>query len=112
MTYLPVLVFIALLLVVVWFGRRARQRAQAQSEQQLESITFGTEVMTTSGLYGTVVGINDDESVQLAIAPGVEVKWATAALRDAASLPARYRSGITGSDEPPADPQADEPPLA
>ncbi len=43
--------------------------------------------MTTSGLYGTVVGINDDDTVQLAIAPGVEVKWVLAALRDVASIP-------------------------
>jgi preprotein translocase subunit YajC len=52
--------------------------------------------MTTSGLYGTVVSKNDDGSVQLSIAPGVEVKWATAALRDAPSLAEGYRRGITG----------------
>ena len=44
--------------------------------------------MTTSGLYGTVVARNDDETVTLSIAPGVEVKWAFAALRDV-DAPAR-----------------------
>ena len=44
-------------------------------------------VMTTSGLYGRVVAKHDDGTVTLAIAPGVEVRWEFAALRDAASLP-------------------------
>ena len=51
----------------------------------------GSEVMTTSGLYGTVVAVGEDDTVTLSIAPGVEVKWAFAALRDVASLPAQYR---------------------
>jgi preprotein translocase subunit YajC len=55
--------------------------------------------MTTSGLYGTVVAVNDDETAILAIAPGVEVRWAMAALRDPASLPTAYRK--------PADPRVD-----
>jgi preprotein translocase subunit YajC len=50
--------------------------------------------MTTSGLYGTVTAKNDDGTVTLTIAPGVEVKWATAALRDAASLGAQYQRGF------------------
>jgi hypothetical protein len=51
-----------------------------------------------------VVGVDDeDDTVQLAIAPGVEVKWARAALRDAASLPERYRRPITGESGDDAD---------
>jgi Preprotein translocase subunit YajC len=50
--------------------------------------------MTTSGLYGTVTAVNqEDDTVLLSIAPGVEVKFAFAALRDAASLPTQYRAG-------------------
>ena len=63
--------------MIIAESRRNRARTVAtQQQQQREQIGFGTEVMTTSGLYGTVVGINDDDTVQLAIAPGVEVKWA------------------------------------
>jgi preprotein translocase subunit YajC len=87
------------------FSRRSKQRMAAKESLQRSSISFGTEVMTTSGLYGTVVGINDDDTVQLSIAPGIEVKWAFAALRDAASLPARYRGPISdqSSDAPTED---------
>jgi preprotein translocase subunit YajC len=38
-----------------------------------------------------VLARNDDDSVQLQIAPGIEVRWAFAALRDVAGLPPAYR---------------------
>jgi preprotein translocase subunit YajC len=90
--------------------RRNRQRLAASESKLRESITFGTDVMTTSGLYGTVVGLNDDDSVQLSIAPGVEVKWAIAALRDASALPSRYRPGLrSAGEDSPSDSQSDSP---
>jgi hypothetical protein len=54
--------------------------------------------MTTSGLHGTVVARNDDDTVQLSIAPGVEVRWELAALRDLASLPRQFRSAHPDDD--------------
>ena len=56
--------------------------------------------MTTSGLYGTVVGLNDDDTVQLAIAPGVEVKWALAALATCVAAAAGRSRDRRRSDEP------------
>ena len=90
--------------------RRNRQRALLAQQSQREQIQFGTDVMTTSGLYGTVVGVNGDETVQLSIAPGVEVKWALAALRDVASLPppAGQRPPTDGEHDDPSD--SDGPP--
>jgi preprotein translocase subunit YajC len=85
--YLPFLIIAVVLVGATVFTRRNRQRALLAQQSQREQIQFGTDVMTTSGLYGTVVGVNGDDTVQLAIAPGVEVKWALAALRDVASLP-------------------------
>jgi preprotein translocase subunit YajC len=94
--------FLVILVVLVGFyalTMRNRKRQQERQRNMESHLTFGTEVMTTSGLYGTIVGRNDDDTVQLAIAPGIEVKWALAALRDVKSLPAQYRKGI--------DPHAD-----
>ena len=88
---LPFLGFVVLLIAMLAFLNRARRRQAQQATAQAEQLTVGTEVMTTSGLYGTVVSRNDDDTVQLAVAPGVEVKWALAALRDVRSLPDRYR---------------------
>jgi preprotein translocase subunit YajC len=103
-----------ILLVVVMLGlivasRRRYARARAAQAAQQDRLSVGSEVMTTSGLYGTVVAVNDDDTLILSIAPGVEVKWAKAALRDVASLPDRYRAGQptaeekTAHDEPGAD---------
>lgn len=97
--YWPYLVVLVLLFGLLMLSMRNRRRQAAAELVRAEQITFGTEVMTTSGLYGTVIAKNDDGTVQLAIAPGVQVRWALAALRDASSLPPRYRQGI-GTDGP------------
>jgi preprotein translocase subunit YajC len=90
-------VFIVVIIGLLAFSARARRRQAERAAQQAEQISVGSEVMTISGLYGTVVSRNDDDTVLLAIAPGVEVKWALAALRDVSSLPDRYRT--TPSDD-------------
>jgi preprotein translocase subunit YajC len=96
--YVIVFVLLGALLVI---SIRNRKRAMTDQVERAERIGVGTEVMTTSGLYGTVVAKHDDGTVLLSIAPGVEVKWATAALRDAPSLAEGYRRGMT-EDEPTA----------
>ena len=103
----PYLILLAVLFGLLMFGQRRRRQQVAEQMVRVSQIGFGSEVMTTSGLYGTVVAKNDDGTVQLAIAPGVEVKWAIAALRDPESLPEQYRRPISGED--PADGQDDQP---
>lgn len=93
MKYLPLILFLVVVVGLLAFSARARRRQAEADEERRENITLGTEVMTTSGLYGTVVGRNDDDTVTLSIAPGIEVKWAFAALRDVATLPTKYRKG-------------------
>jgi preprotein translocase subunit YajC len=100
----PLLVLFALLIV----SQRRRRQQLALETERISQIAFGDEVMTTSGLYGTVVGRNDDGTAQLAIAPGVEVKWALAALRDAKSLPDQYRKAIHDDDDAAPSGEADE----
>jgi preprotein translocase subunit YajC len=88
---LPFLVFMLVIIGLLVFSARARRRQAQLQHDRSERITVGSEVMTTSGLYGTVVARNDDETVLLSVAPGVEVRWALAALRDLESLPGPYR---------------------
>ena len=106
---LPLILLAVLLLAMLLFTRRNRERAAAKQTQLRERITFGTDVMTTSGLYGTVVGMNDDDTVQLSIAAGVEVKWAIAALRDVESIPNQYREPLKPEGERADDPPDDSP---
>jgi preprotein translocase subunit YajC len=97
---ITLIIFIVVVIGLLGFSARTRRRqAQAQLERA-ERIAIGTDVMTTSGLYGTVVARNEDETVMLSIAPGVEVKWAMAALRDLSSLPMQYRTGPEQGDDP------------
>ncbi len=105
--YLVVFVLLGTLLLV---SVRNRKRAMAEQVERAGRIDVGTEVMTTSGLYGTVVAKQGDGTVLLSIAPGVEVKWAAAALRDASSLSTDYRRGLdehAADADPDADPDAD-----
>ena len=99
MNFLPYLVLLLVLFGLLFYGQARRRRQLAQDMVRLSQLGFGDEVMTTSGLYGTIVARNDDGTVQLAIAPGVEVRWALAALRDPESLPEQYRKGIPGHGE-------------
>jgi preprotein translocase subunit YajC len=90
----PYVIIAVLLAGMLLLSLRNRRRQAAEEIVRVSRIGVGAEVMTTSGLYGTVVRTNDDGTVLLAVAPGVEVKWAAAALRDAASLTETYRRGL------------------
>lgn len=94
---LPLIILAALLVGMVAFSRRNKQRAAAADLARRERIGAGTEVMTTSGLYATVVSVNDDGSALLSVAPGVEVRWTVAALREVTELPDQYRQPIAGT---------------
>jgi preprotein translocase subunit YajC len=96
---LPIIILALLLAGMIAFTRRNRTRAAVADQQRRQNLGPGSEVMTTSGLYGTVVAMNsDDDSVLLSIAPGVEVRWTIAALRSVGELPPRYRDAIDGAD--------------
>ena len=89
--YLP---FVLLIVAFLFLTTRNRRRQALAEQERVARIRVGTEVMTTAGLYGTVVALDGDGTATLAIAPGVEVRWATAALRDATSLSSAYRKPI------------------
>src|SRR5580658_156867 len=49
------------------------QRRQKKTQQMLGALKNGDKVVTNGGLYGTIVGL-DDETLQLRIADNVKVK--------------------------------------
>lgn len=71
-----ILAVLALPILLIVFQRRAMKRQLAQVQDQLG---LGVEVMTHSGAYGVVTALRDDY-VMLQIAPGIETKWARAAI--------------------------------
>jgi preprotein translocase subunit YajC len=116
-SYISLLIFVVVIIALFAFSARARRRQAAAQAEMTERIGVGTDVMTTSGLHGTVVAKYDDGTVSLSIAPGVEVRWELAALRDANALPDRYRrdggaataATTAGTDPAGTDPAGTDP---
>ena len=71
---------LALIVVVFYFlmirPAKAKQRKQAET---LSSLEPGTDIMTTAGLFGTVVA-NGPDQVSVEVAPGVVLRMLPAAI--------------------------------
>ncbi|MEL6890004.1 MAG: preprotein translocase subunit YajC [Actinomycetota bacterium] len=80
------LLFLPGLLVLLYFimirpqRRRMRQQAEAQASLQ-NSLQIGSEVITSSGIYGTVTGEDGDDVVWLEIDDDVQIRIARAAIQ-------------------------------
>lgn len=74
--FLPLVLIGGVFLLLVSRNNRKRQAGAARVQSALEP---GAEVVTTSGMYGTVRAVDDDD-VSLEIAPGVVVLFARAAV--------------------------------
>lgn len=72
---------IVLFAVPLFLGTRKQKRAVAAQQEMQNALSFGDRVMTTSGLYATVVSTSPD-SIDLEIAPGVTTTWLRAAVRE------------------------------
>lgn len=70
--FLPVMLVVMVLLL--WLPMRRQKKAQAQMKAKQSTMGPGTRVMTSFGLYGTVVDIDRDENkAVLEIAPATLV---------------------------------------
>lgn len=68
---LPVLMIVGFYFLLIR-PQRSRQRAQQAMQAAIE---VGDEVMTTGGIFGTIVEIDDDEGVvTVEIAPGTRIR--------------------------------------
>jgi preprotein translocase subunit YajC len=91
----PLLLLGLAFVVLIVLPMRARQRVALQTQQLKQSLTLGQEIMTTSGLYGRIVAL-DERTVDLEIAPDVVVRWNRLAVSE------------VRRPEPGADADADE----
>lgn len=69
------------LLVPMFLGVRRQKREAEKVTTMQDSLKVGDQVTTTSGLYGTVVDL-DDTTVDLEIAEDVVTTWLRQAIRD------------------------------
>jgi preprotein translocase subunit YajC len=74
------LLFFAVILVAFYFLIIRPQRNRARQAAQLQArLVPGAEIMTTAGMFGRVIEVLDD-GVVLEISPGVQVRFAKAAV--------------------------------
>jgi len=102
------ILFLLLLFGVVYFLMiRPQQKRRREALQMQSSLGVGDHIVTIGGLHATVVSIEDDVAT-VEIAPGVQVRFARAAI--ARTLPSDDSQAATDEEEPAVDePVADEP---
>jgi preprotein translocase subunit YajC len=69
-----VVVLLALPLVGLWLLVRGQQRRTQEAAALAAGLRVGQDVVTTSGLFGTIAAL-DDEVVTLLVSPGVELRF-------------------------------------
>lgn len=71
--------FLALALFFWLLVVRPQRRRMAAAQELQRSLAVGQQVMTASGLYGTIVALTD-EDVILEVAPGTTTRWVRGAI--------------------------------
>lgn len=97
--FLPVMLVVMVLLL--WLPMRRQKKAQAQIKAKQATMEPGTRVMTSFGLYATVLSIDRDENkAVLEVSPGTSVtvhtQTVTTILDDPATQNAALAQGVTG----------------
>lgn len=76
----PLLIFAGSLVLMWVLLILPRQRQLRAHQEVVRSIEVGDEVMTTSGLYGTITAIDEDDVVHLEVAPGTTLRFTRGAV--------------------------------
>ena len=77
----PMLLIIAFVAIFYFFLMRPNMKREKERREMLAALNKGDEVVTTGGIYGTIVGL-DNESVVLRVSddPAVKLQFARAAI--------------------------------
>ncbi len=78
-TLLMLLQFLPIFLIVYLLLIRPQQKRQKETEKMIQQLKKGDRVLTTGGIYGTVVGIDDAKTV-LKVADDVKLEFAKSAI--------------------------------
>ncbi len=76
LTFAPLLIIMVIFYVLLILPA---QRRQKKTQAMLNALKSGDKVLTNGGIYGTIVGIEND-AVQLRIADQVKIKVARSAI--------------------------------
>lgn len=111
MEFFPLLLLVLVFVVLIVLPARARKRQQAQTQSAL---AIGVPVTMAGGVYATVAGLDDPETIQVEVAPGVIVTYARQAViqvrQPAGAVPGPVVPGETVVDPAQDAPARDERP--
>lgn len=75
-------------LAFLFFMMRSQRTRQRKMAEQQRSLDVGDEIMTTTGLYATIVG-GDDKIALIEPSPGVQLRWDRRAIMPVEQQPAQ-----------------------
>ena len=70
LSFLPLIVILAIFYLIVFLPARRRQK---KLQDMIDNLKAGDKVVTSGGIYGTIVGFKDDR-IQLRIAENVKIE--------------------------------------
>jgi preprotein translocase subunit YajC len=77
----PLLLLMLAMPVVLWLMMRSQKKKVAAQQAQQRNAEICDEIMTTAGIFGTIVDEDEDEgTVILEIAPGTRIKMIRAGI--------------------------------
>ena len=68
--FLPLIVILAIFYLIVFLPARRRQK---KLQDMIDNLKAGDKVVTSGGIYGTIVGLKDDR-IQLRVAENVKIE--------------------------------------
>lgn len=74
-----IIMFLAIFLIFYFLIIRPQQKRAKEHQKLIESLKKGDKVITSSGIHGKVVGL-DDRTVLLEVDDGVKIKFEKAAI--------------------------------
>ena len=107
---LIVLVFVGFYFLMI----RPQRRRQQQAQQNQRTLTPGSRVRTTAGMYATVVAVDGDDVI-LEVAPGVDVRYIRRAImeviapgeeEETETVEDAHDEGYADDDDAPEDTEA------
>ena len=78
-TLLMLLQFVPIFIIIYLLIIRPQQKKQKQLDQMLKALKKGDRVLTSGGIYGTVVGVDEAKAV-LKVSEDVKLEFAKSAI--------------------------------
>ncbi|MFE6970343.1 preprotein translocase subunit YajC [Isoptericola sp. NPDC057653] len=106
MDFSIIILFVVLAGLMFFMSSRSRKQQRAQQEFRSQ-LAPGQEVMTGSGLFGTVVEIDEEnDTVTIESSPGTQTRWLRAAIAKRVDTPVEDATEAADETDVTADPTA------